>query len=103
MEKYLGEIHQTVEHKKQMQDMDLVCKIEFNGSTTMKDIHILVYIASRNFQMIFVIFQLLAAETFDKKSPGKFMRLVDNSGAAGAGDEEPADSSPHIVAELVDK
>ena len=42
MEKYLAEIHQTVEHKKQMQEFDLVCRLEFNGSTTMKDIHVLV-------------------------------------------------------------
>ena len=54
---------------------------------------------------VFLLLQTLAAETFDKKSPGKFIRLVDNSGAAGAGgeDDEQADSSPHIVAELVEK
>ena len=46
------------------------------------------------------IFQRIAAETFDQGSAGKFIRLV--SDAEGAGDEPP-DSSPHIVAELVDK
>ena len=52
---------------------------------------------------VFPVLQTLAAETFDKKSSGKFIRLVDNSGATGGEADQPADSSPHIVAELVEK
>ena len=42
MEKVLGFTNKTVEFRKDMETIELLCNVEFNGSTSLKDIHILV-------------------------------------------------------------
>ena len=42
MKKWLDSQHQTVEYAKKMQEIELVCQVEFNGSTTLRDLHVLV-------------------------------------------------------------
>ena len=42
LEIYLNETNKSVEHKKKMEDVELVCQVEFKGSTILKDLHILV-------------------------------------------------------------
>ena len=42
LEEYLADANKTVEYKKKMEDIELVCEVEFSGSKLLKDIHILV-------------------------------------------------------------
>ena len=42
LEKVLCSINKTVEFRQDMENIELVCNVEFNGSTSLKDIHILV-------------------------------------------------------------
>lgn len=39
---FLNDANKTLDHKKKMEDIELVCKVEFTGSMVLKDIHILV-------------------------------------------------------------
>ena len=43
LEAYLRYVHQTVEFSSDIEKVELVCHLEFRGSTLFKDIHILVY------------------------------------------------------------
>ena len=42
LEKYLKEVNKTIEFKKKMEEIELVCHVEMNGSSTLKDLHVLV-------------------------------------------------------------
>lgn len=44
LEKYLRDVFKTVEFKSELEKIELVCQLEFAGSTQFKDIFILVFI-----------------------------------------------------------
>ena len=48
LEKVLSHTDKTVEFRKEMESIELVCNYEFNGSSSLKDLHILVTILSSN-------------------------------------------------------
>ena len=43
LETYLREVDKSVEFVEMMGKVELVCEVEFSGSTVLKDIHILVH------------------------------------------------------------
>ena len=49
LEKVLTHTDKTVEFRKEMESIELVCNYEFNGSSSLKDLHILVTIWSSTF------------------------------------------------------
>ena len=42
LEKFLNATNKTVDFKKEMEGIEVVCEIEFQGSKSLKDLHILV-------------------------------------------------------------
>ena len=42
MELYLSNIDNSLQFSEQLKNISLVCEVEFNGSTTFRDLHILV-------------------------------------------------------------
>ena len=42
MELYLSNIDNSLQFNEQLKNISLVCEVEFNGSTTFRDLHILV-------------------------------------------------------------
>ena len=42
MELYLSKIDNSLQFSEQLKNISLVCEVEFNGSTTFRDLHILV-------------------------------------------------------------
>lgn len=85
LEEYLADANKTIEYKKKIQDIELVCEVEFGGSKVLKDIHIL----------------RLACEHFDDCDGSKLIRI--SSDRSNESDPPPDSPSPHIVAVLVDK
>ena len=51
LEKVLTHTDKTVEFRKEMESIELVCNYEFNGSSSLKDLHILVIILSSTFNL----------------------------------------------------
>ena len=54
LELYLRDVDKTVEAKRDMENIELVCDTEFNGSILLKNIHLLVISEFR-----FIIFHLM--------------------------------------------
>ena len=48
LETYLREVDKSVEFVELMGKVELVCEVEFSGSTVLKDIHILVHSTKSN-------------------------------------------------------
>ena len=92
------DMDKSIELKKELTDIDTVCQLEFSGSTTLKDLHILVTI--KNVHIIYYINNLkkLACEHFDGGS--NFMRVI---GPKSVADLPAEDSSPHLTVTLVEK
>ena len=42
MELVLTDLNKSVEFQSQLQEISLVCEVEYSGSTTLRDIHIIV-------------------------------------------------------------
>ena len=81
----------SIDTRKSLRDMKLVCDLEMQGSTTLRDLYLLVCL-----YLIFLVYsiicpQRLASEHFDKGGNKWLIRHQDD-------DESVQDSSPHILA-----
>ena len=71
------------------------------GSSTLMDLHLLVRIYKLKILGIHLLFQRLASEHFDKGGARQVIRISAENWIAG--DPPCEDTSPHILAVLVDK
>ena len=85
LELFLLAEHDSIEFSQSINDIELVCEQEFQGSSVLKDLHLL----------------RSAAEHFDNGSTQQLIRITENSWISS--DPPPSDSSPHILAILVEK
>ena len=102
LELYLKAVTMTVEFKTELEKVELVCTLEFGGSTVLKDITILVKITKNIIINKYKpFFQREACNHFDKSDGSKLIRLSLPSSMPS--DPVVETASPHLVACLVDK
>ena len=78
-----------------MANIEEVCEVENNGSSTLKDIHLLVCRNVPIYSEIFLLLQRFACGHFDKSNGADLVRLDS--------DAPPTTGSPHIYAIEVTK
>jgi len=86
LEKYLRDVFKTVEFKSELEKIELVCQLEFAGSTQFKDIFILRKVC----------------EHFDQQTDGSMLVRL-SCPESMESDPQSDNPSPHLVAVLVDK
>lgn len=96
MELVLTDLNKSVEFQSQLQEVSLVCEVEYSGSTTLRDIHIIVSNIIEYYYLNWNIWwQRKAVEYWDKGDGYDLLRLESDVGSVK--------SSPHLFAIMVDR
>ena len=103
MEVYLKDCNQSVEFIENLERIDIDTELKYGGSTTYRDIQILVIFKKYLLESVENLIQRLVCKHFDESEGSEFIRF--NAGVNSDLESDPpaASPSPHLVANCVDK
>ena len=103
MEVYLKDANQSVEFIENLERIDVDTELKYGGSTTFRDIQILVIFLKLYSNIVENFLQRLVCKHFDESEGSEFIRF--NAGVNSDLESDPpsASPSPHLVANCVDK